>query len=131
MKIGFIAHDAKKRLMQDFCVAYKSILEKHELYATGVTGRLIEEATGLKVHKFISGSVGGIEQFCAQIDDNDLDLVIFLRDPLHQKSHEPTISSIVGSCDMHNIPFATNLASAEIMILALDRGDFEFREAYR
>lgn len=131
MKIGFIAHDAKKRLMQDFCVAYKSILEKHELYATGVTGRLIEEATGLKVHKFISGSVGGIEQFCAQIDDNELDLVIFLRDPFHPKTHEPIISSIVGSCDNYNIPFATNLASAELMILALDRGDFEFREAYR
>lgn len=131
MKIGLIAHDAKKRLMQDFCVAYKAILEKHELYATGVTGRLIEEATGLKVHKFISGSVGGIEQFCAQIDDNDIDLVIFLRDPMHQKSHEPTISSIVRSCDTYNIPFATNLASAELMVLALDRGDFEFREAYR
>lgn len=131
MKIGFIAHDTKKRLIQDFCVAYKSILEKHELYATGVTGRLIEEATGLKVHKFISGSVGGIEQFCAQIDDNELDLVIFLRDPFHRQSHEPTISSIAGSCDNYNIPLATNLASAELMILALDRGDFEFREAYR
>jgi len=131
MKIGFIAHDAKKRLMQDFCVAYESILSKHQLYATGVTGRLIEDATNLKVHKFISGAVGGIEQFCAQIDDNDMDLVIFLRDPLHPSNHEPKISSVVRSCDTFNIPIATNLATAELMILALDRGDFEFREAYR
>ncbi len=131
MKIGFIAHDAKKRLMQDFCVAYESILSKHELYATGVTGRLIEDATCLRVHKFISGSVGGIEQFCAQIDDNDMDLVIFLRDPLQNYGHEPKISSISKSCDTFNIPLATNLATAELMILALDRGDFEFREAYR
>lgn len=131
MKIGFIAHDAKKRLMQDFCVAYESILAKHELYATGVTGRLIEEATSLKVHKYISGSVGGIEQICAQIDDNDLDLIIFLRDPQHPRSHEPQLYNITKSCDTYNIPLATNLATAELMILALDRGDFEFREAYR
>jgi len=131
MKIGFIAHDAKKRLMQDFCVAYESILAKHELYATGVTGRLIEDATNLKVKKFISGTVGGIEQFCAQIDDNDMDLVIFLRDPTHPYMHEHKISSISKSCDTFNIPLATNLATAELMILALDRGDFEFREAYR
>ena len=131
MKIGFIAHDSKKRLMQDFCTAYRGILSRHELYATATTGRLIEEATNLHIHKFLAGHLGGVEQFGAQIEDNDLDLVIFLRDPLHPRKHEPSISDLARLCDVHNIPLATNIATAELLILAMDRGDFEFREAYR
>ena len=131
MNIGLIAHDTKKRLMQDLCVAYKPILAKHELFATATTGRLVEEATGLRVHKFISGHLGGLEQFGAEIEDNNLDLVVFLRDPEHQKSHDPNPSDITKLCDVHNIPIATNIATSELLILALDRGDFEFREAYR
>ena len=80
MNIGFVAHDAKKRLMQNCCIAYRGILVKHELYATGTTGRLIEEATGLPVHKFLAGDVGGEQQMGAMIEQNQLDLVLFFRD---------------------------------------------------
>ena len=131
MNIALIAHDAKKKLMQNFCVAYRGILSKHELYATGTTGRLIEEVTNLSVHKFLAGHLGGEQQLGVQIEQNLIDLVIFLRDPLTVKQHEPNVDTIVRLCDMHNIPLATNLASAELMIKSLDRGDFEWREMYK
>ena len=131
MRVGLIAHDTKKKLMQNLCVAYRAILTKHELYATGTTGRLIEEATNLNVHKMLAGHLGGEQQICAQIEHNQIDLLIFLRDPLSAKAHEPDVSNAMRLCDMHNIPVATNLASAEIMIRAIDRGDLEWREAYR
>jgi methylglyoxal synthase len=131
MNIGLIAHDAKKKLMQNFCIAYRGILSKHHLYATGTTGRLIEEVTNLSVHKYLAGHLGGEQQLAAQIENNDIDLVIFLRDPLTSKSHEPDVNNAVKICDMHNIPLATNLASAELLIKAMEHGDFEFRDAYR
>lgn len=131
MNIGLIAHDAKKKLMQNFCIAYRGILNKHELYATGTTGRLIEEVTNLTVHKYIAGHLGGEQQLGSQIENNDIDMVIFLRDPLHQKNHEPDINNIFTLCDTHNIPLATNLATAELLILALDRGDLDWREFYK
>lgn len=131
MNIGLIANDNKKKLMQNFCIAYRGILAKHELYATGTTGRLIEEVTNLNVHKLLAGHLGGEQQICAQIEHNQIDLVIFLRDPLSAKMHELDISNILRLCDTYNIPLATNLASAEIMVLALDRGDLDWREAYR
>lgn len=131
MNIGLIAHDAKKKLMQNFCIAYRGILAKHNLYATGTTGRLVEEVTNLSVHKFLAGHLGGEQQIGAQIENNDIDLMIFLRDPLTQKKHEPNVDKAVRLCDIHNIPLATNLATAELLIKAMDRGDFEFREAYR
>ncbi len=131
MNIGMIAHDAKKKLMQNFCIAYRGILVKHELYATGTTGRLIEEVTNLNVHKYLAGHLGGEQQMSSQIEHNEIDLVIFLRDPLTQKSHEPDVNTVVQICDMHNIPLATNVATAELLIKALDRGDLEWREAYR
>ena len=131
MNIGLIAHDAKKKLMQNFCIAYRGILSKHQLYATGTTGRLIEEVTNLSVHKYLAGHLGGEQQLGAQIENNDIDLVIFLRDPLTSKSHEPDVNNAVKLCDIHNIPLATNLASAELLIKAMEHGDFEFREAYR
>lgn len=131
MNIGLIAHDAKKKLMQNFCIAYRGILNKHELYATGTTGRLIEEVTNLSVHKYIAGHLGGEQQFGSQIENNDIDMVIFLRDPLHPKKHEPDINNIFTLCDIHNIPLATNLATAELLILALDRGDLDWREFYK
>ena len=89
MNIGLVAHDSKKKLMQNFCIAYKGILSKNELYATGTTGRLIEEVTNLSVHKFLAGHLGGSQQLGAQIEQNQIDLLVFLRDPLTQKSHEP------------------------------------------
>ena len=113
MNIGLIAHDAKKKLMQNFCIAYKGILSKHN------------------IHRFLAGHVGGEQQLGAQIENNEIDLVIFLRDPLTRKNHEPDADKVMRLCDMHNIPLATNLATAELLIMALDRGDFEFREAYR
>ncbi len=131
MNIALIAHDNKKKLMQNFCIAYRVLLSKHELYATGTTGRLIEEVTNLNVHKQLAGHLGGEQQICAQIEHNQIDLVIFLRDPLSAKSHEPDVNNAVRLCDIHNIPLATNLASAEIMIRAIDRGDLDWREAYR
>lgn len=131
MNIGFIAHDAKKKLMQNFCIAYRGILSKHELYATGTTGRLIEEVTNLTIHKYIAGHLGGVQQLGSQIENNDLDMVIFLRDPLQPKMHEPDISNILTLCDNHNIPLATNLATAELLIKALDRGDLDWREFYK
>ena len=131
MKIGLIAHDAKKKLMQNFCIAYRGILSKHELFATGTTGRLVEEVTNLNIHRYLAGHLGGEEHLGAQIENNDVDLVIFLRDPLTKKNHEPDVNKIIRLCDTHNIPLATNLATAELLIMALDRGDFEFREAYR
>ena len=131
MNIGLIAHDAKKKLMQNFCIAYRGILSKNELYATGTTGRLIEEVTNLNVHKYIAGHLGGEQQLGSQIENNDIDMVIFLRDPLHPKAHEPDINNIVLLCDMHNIPLATNLATAELLIKALDRGDLDWREFYK
>ena len=131
MNIGLIAHDAKKKLMQNFCVAYREILAKHTLFATGTTGRLVEEVTNLTVHKYLAGHLGGEQQLGAQIEDNDLDLVIFLRDPLQPKPHEPNVSNVLRLCDVHNIPVATNLATAELLIKSMERGDFEFRNYYR
>ncbi|MBE5957888.1 MAG: methylglyoxal synthase [Lachnospiraceae bacterium] len=131
MNIGFIAHDTKKKLMQNFCIAYRGILVKHNLYATGTTGRLIEEAANLPVHKFLAGHLGGEQQLCAQLENNQMDLVIFLRDPLTAKSHEPNVDNAIRLCDMHNIPLASNVATAELLIKALDRGDMDFREMYR
>ena len=131
MNIGLIAHDSKKKLMQNFCIAYKGILNKNQLFATGTTGRLIEEVTNLSVHKFLAGHLGGDQQLCAQIEHNQIDLVIFLRDPLNAKVHEPDVNNIVRLCDIHNIPLATNVATAELLIKSLDRGDLEWREMYK
>lgn len=131
MNIGLIAHDSKKKLMQNFCIAYRGILSKHELYATGTTGRLVEEVTNLNVHKYLAGHLGGQQQLASQIEHNEMDMVIFLRDPLTPKSHEPNVNDVVHLCDTYNIPLATNLATAELLILSLDRGDLDWREMYK
>lgn len=127
MNIGFIAHDAKKILMQNFCIAYRGILCKHTLYATATTGRLIEEATNLQIHKFLAGHLGGVQQLGSQIEHNELDMLIFLQDPLNPKDHEPNLFNIAKLCDTHNVPYATNLATAELLIKALERGDLDWR----
>ena len=131
MNIALIAHDAKKKLMQNFCIAYRGILSKNELYATGTTGRLIEEVTNLSIHKYLAGHLGGEQQIGAQIEHNQIDLVIFLRDPMNQGTHGMDANNIFTLCDVHNIPLATNLASAELLIKSLDRGDLEWREMYK
>ena len=131
MNVGLIAHDAKKKLMQNFCIAYRGILNKHTLYATGTTGRLIEEVANLNVHKYLAGALGGAQQMCAQIENNELDLIIFWREPVSPRSHGPDVNNVVRLCDTHNIPLATNLATAELLIRALDRGDLDWREMYK
>lgn len=117
--------------MQNFCIAYRGILNKHELYATGTTGRLIEEVANLNIHKYLAGHLGGMQQMAAQIEHNEMDLVIFLRDPFTPKTHEPDVNNVIRLCDSYNIPLASNLATAELLIKALDRGDLEWREAYK
>ena len=106
MNIGLVAHDSKKKLMQNLCIAYRGILSKHEVYATSTTGRLVEEVTNLTVHKFHAGHLGGVEQMCSQVEQNQIDMVIFLRDAQEPKMHEPDVKNIFRLCDMHNIPVA-------------------------
>ena len=127
MNIGLIAHDNKKKLMENLCVAYRHILFKHKLFATETTGKLVEEAASLPVHKFLAGYLGGAQQMGAQVAMNDIDLVIFLRDPNELQGYSMDAGSINRLCDTHNIPVATNLASAEALLLALDRGDLDWR----
>ncbi len=128
MNIALIAHDKKKELMVDFCIAYKAILEKHSLCATGTTGNLVMEATGLNISLFLSGPQGGDQQIGARIAYNEIDLVLFFRDPLTAQPHEPDVSALFRLCDVHNIPLATNVATAEVLIRGLDRGDLDWRD---
>ena len=128
MNIALIAQDKKKELMVQFCIAYKFILDKHNLCATGTTGRLVSEATGLEIHKFLSGAQGGDQQIAARISCNEIDMVLFFRDPLDSLPHAPDISTLLKLCDIHNIPIATNVATAEVLIHGLERGDLEWRD---
>ncbi len=131
MNIALIAHDAKKELMVQFCIAYCGILSKHELIATGTTGKIVAEATGLNIAKFLSGSQGGAQQIAARIGCDEIDLVLFFRDPISVKSSEPDETVILRLCDVHNIPVATNIATAEMLIHGLERGDLDWREYVR
>ncbi|MBQ9814392.1 MAG: methylglyoxal synthase [Lachnospiraceae bacterium] len=131
MNIGLVAHDSKKELMQNFCIAYKNILAKHELFATGTTGKLIEDATDLSIHKLLPGHLGGGRQMSVQIECNQIDAVIYLRDPVKPSGHEMDYARVYQLCDINNIPLATNLATAEILIMAINRGDLDWRNAYK
>ena len=128
MNIALIAHDAKKELMVQFCIAYCGVLSRHNLLATGTTGKLVAEATGLEVIKFLSGNQGGSQQIASRIGCDEVDLVLLFRDPLNPKPHEPDEMSILRLCDVYNIPVATNIATAEVLVCALDRGDLDWRE---
>lgn len=128
MNIALIANDTKKELMIQFCIAYKGILNKHNICATGTTGALIAEATGLEVQKFLTGAEGGEQQISARISCNEIDLVIFLRDSLNNREYEGETNSMLRLCDMYNIPVATNIATAEVLVLGLQRGDLDWRE---
>ncbi len=122
MKIALIAHDRKKDLMIQLCTAYQVILEKHQLYATGTTGLRIQEMTGLEVHRFKSGPLGGDQQIGALVSQNEIDLVIFLRDPLAAMPHEPDVTALIRLSDVYEIPLATNIGTAEILLRGLDAG---------
>lgn len=128
INIALIAHDKKKKDMINFAIAYKHTLKKAELFATGTTGKLVSEATGLKIHRFQSGPIGGDQQIGALIANNEMDIVIFFRDPLTAQPHEPDVSALMRLCDVHLIPLATNMASAEILMHGLNRGDLKWRE---
>ena len=127
MNIALIAHDRKKELMVQFCMAYCGILAKHNLCATGTTGKLVSEATGLKIEKYLPDMQGGEEQIPARVSYNEIDLVLFFRDPMSNSQYEPDIHVLARLCDMQNIPIATNSATAEMLILGLDRGDLDWR----
>ncbi|RUT36608.1 methylglyoxal synthase [Paenibacillus zeisoli] len=128
MNIAFIAHDRKKEEIVNFAIAYEHVFEGNNLYSTGTTGQRIMDNTKLNIHRFLSGPLGGDQQIGALIAQNQMDLVIFLRDPLMAQPHEPDITALLRLCDVHGIPVATNVASAEIMARALDRGDLSWRE---
>jgi len=130
MNIALIAHDAKKELMVQFCIAYCGILSRHTLLATGTTGKLVSEATGLDIIKFLSGDQGGSQQIASRIGCDEIDLVLIFRDPLNPKPNEPDENQILRLCDVHNIPIATNIATAEMLIHGLERGDLDWRELY-
>ncbi len=134
MNIGLIADDAKKKLMQNCCIAYRGILSHHELYATGTTGRLIQDAAILNVHKLLEGHVGGEQQMSAMIEQNQVDLILFFRDPDKNqgvRGDNSDYTKAIRMCDIHNIPLATNIASAELLLKALYRGELDWREMYR
>lgn len=127
MNIAIIAHDRKKELMAQFCMAYCGILAKHNICATGTTGKLVAESTGLRVERYLPGMQGGEEQISARVSYNEIDLVLFFRDPMSNAEYEPDVHVLARLCDMHNIPIATNAATAEMLILGLDRGDLDWR----
>lgn len=128
MNIALIAHDTKKELMVQFCIAYCGVLSKHNLCATATTGKMVAEATGLNVQRYLSGSQGGDQQIAARISCNEIDLFLFFRDPISVKPHEPNDMNLLRLCDVHNIPVATNIATAEALIHALERGDLDWRD---
>ena len=128
MNIALIAHNSKKELMIQFCTAYCNIFRKHTLLATATTGRLISEATGLRIHCFLPGSHGGMEQIMARIACDEVDLLLFFRDPLRAGPDEPSSIDILRLCDVHTVPVATNIATAEALVHGLERGDLAWRE---
>ena len=127
MNIALIAHDNKKELMVQFCTAYCGILAQHTLCATATTGLQIGETTGLRIHRFLSYAHGGSQQIGARIAYNEFDLVLFFNDPSNEKM-AGEISYISRLCDQNNIPYASNVATAELLVLGLARGDLAWRD---
>ena len=127
MNIALMAHDSKKELMVQFCIAYCGILNRHHLCATATTGKLISEATGLQITRYLSGGQGGALQISARISCDEIDLLLIFRDPMVLTEQESTENDILRLCDMRNIPVATNIATAEVLIHGLERGDLDWR----
>ncbi|MBP5426909.1 MAG: methylglyoxal synthase [Clostridiales bacterium] len=130
MNIALVAHDKKKELMGAFCIAYKSILSKHSLVATAGTASVVEEASGLEVVRVSHGIVGE-QQLSSKAAYDEIDLVIFFRDPITKDINEPDIGRLLNLCDQNHIPFATNIATAELLIKSLERGELEWRNNIR
>ena len=127
MNIALIAHDSKKELMVQFCIAYSGILGGHNICATDTTGKLVSDATGLKIQRYLTGSQGGTQQIAARIGCDEIDMVLFFRDPLIRSGYEEKDADLVRLCDVHSIPIATNIATAEVLIHGLERGDLDWR----
>lgn len=128
MVIAIIADDKKKELMAQFCIAYCGILSKHRICATGITGKYVEEATGLKIEKLLSGTHGGAEQITSRIAYNEIDLVLFFRDATTEMLDTEIEDNLLRMCDLSNVPIATNIATAEILVMALESGGLDWRE---
>ena len=131
MNIALIAHDENKDEMMMFTRAYEAYFAKNTLYATGTTGQRIMEATGLTVHRCKSGPLGGDQEIGAMVARGEIDIVIFLRDPLTAQPHEPDVSALIRLCDVYDLPLATNVGTAEILINGLEQGEFQWREIIR
>ncbi|MBB6449060.1 methylglyoxal synthase [Geomicrobium halophilum] len=131
MNIALIAHDRKKKEIVDFSIAYKGVLSTHTLFATGTTGNEIAKATGLPITRYLSGPLGGDQQLGAQVAAGNMDLVLFFRDPLQAQPHEPDITALIRLCDVHNVPIATNMGTAEVLISGLKNGAFSFRKVVK
>lgn len=130
MEIAIIANDSKKELMTQFCIAYCGILSKHHLCATGITAKYISEATGLEIEKLLSGEHGGEEQIISRLAYNEIDVLLNFRDTKPGITFNEVENELMRMCDMYNVPVATNIATAEVIILALDRGDLDWREMF-
>ena len=127
MNIALIAHDEQKENLIGFVTAYLPIFQKHTLFATGTTGKKISDATGLSIHRFQSGPLGGDQQIGAKIAENEMDVVFFFRDPLTAQPHDPDINALVRLCDVYKVPVATNMGTAEVLIRGLDLGYIDWR----
>ena len=126
MYIALIANDTRKELMVQFCIAYCGVLAKHELISTKMTGRQIEEATGLRIEQMLPGRQGGVQQISSRAEFNEIDAVIYLHDPAD--AFDANDNALIRKCDANNIPIATNVATAELIITSLDRGDLDWRK---
>jgi methylglyoxal synthase len=127
MNIALIAHDRKKDDLIQFVIAYLPIFKEHALFATGTTGKLVAEATGLDVHRFKSGPLGGDQQIGAMVAENRLDLIIFFRDPLTAQPHEPDVSALLRLSDVYKVPLATNMGTAEVLLRGLSEDHLDWR----
>ena len=128
MEIAIIADDAKKELMTQFCIAYCGMLSKHNICSTSITGKYIEDATGLEIEKLLPGTHGGVQQICSRVSYNELDLVLYFRNSDPTCSYFEEEMNLLRMCDAQNVPVATNIATAEVLVCALDRGDLDWRE---
>ena len=127
MNIAIMCHNKKQDLMVQFCTAYCGILSKHNVCATNATGKMIADATGLPVSLFLSHELGGIEQIGQRISFNEIDMVLFFNSPINNDL-DNEVMSIMRLCDQHSVPFASNVATAEMLIHGLSRGDLDWRE---
>ena len=128
MEIALISSETKRELMVQFCIAYCGVLAKHNICATKMTGKNVSEATGLEVEQLLPGNQGGIQQIASRIAYNEIDVLLYFRDTRSAEGIRENEANILRLCDVHNVPLATNIATAEALILALDQGSLDWRE---